>query len=129
MFLRSATTHGKPIAWLRICRRSGPKITGAPDGQRAADCPPSSRRKAVGPRPRLVAHAVDGWSIVRRAVRAHRPSGFRDRNSKTKPVTAAHDRRTSRASVLPEVVLRNLEVPNKSKRVPNPGKPLTLVAK
>ncbi|GBP30481.1 hypothetical protein EVAR_20934_1 [Eumeta japonica] len=42
---------------------------------------------------------------------------------RTKPVTAAHDRRTSRASELLEVVLRNLENPSKSKRVPHPGKP------
>ncbi|GBP66318.1 hypothetical protein EVAR_77935_1 [Eumeta japonica] len=41
-----------------------------------------------------------------------------------KPVTAAHDRRTLRTSELPEMVLRNLENPNKSKRILNPGKPL-----
>ncbi|GBP37689.1 hypothetical protein EVAR_23738_1 [Eumeta japonica] len=39
---------------------------------------------------------------------------------RTKPVTVAHDKRTSRASELPEVVLRNLEDPSKSKRVPHP---------
>ncbi|GBP39042.1 hypothetical protein EVAR_89264_1 [Eumeta japonica] len=43
---------------------------------------------------------------------------------RTKPVTVAHDKRNSRASELPEVVLRNLEDPSKSKRVPHPGKPL-----
>ncbi|GBP70184.1 hypothetical protein EVAR_46679_1 [Eumeta japonica] len=43
---------------------------------------------------------------------------------RTKPVTVAHDKRTSRASELPEVVLRNLEDPSKSKRVPHPAGPV-----